>query len=123
MKLSERVAAATGPDRELDEAIADAIYTNKRRTCIAGLSDDEGGMWMWETPDGHIQNALRFTASMDAVMAIAPEGRRMTVQQRRSYEPFWVCFMRDGGTEFDATGKNDSLVLAALEAILQARNL
>jgi hypothetical protein len=66
---------ATGPDREIDEAIADALFTEKQRHCVKGLSDEEGGQWFWRNPDGSIGTALRFTASLDAAVTLVPEGR------------------------------------------------
>lgn len=55
----------------LDEAISDALCKRKFRTCIAGLPDEQGGMWMYEF-DGHAaSSALRVTASLDAALALA----------------------------------------------------
>lgn len=62
-----------------------------------------------------------YTRSIDAALSLVPTGRRLVVQQRRSYEPFWVSFMLDGGTEYDATGRAKTLALAITAAALRAR--
>lgn len=54
-----------------------------------------------------------------AALSLIREPRRMSVQQRRSYEPYWVSFMLDGGTEYDATGKAKTLGLAIAAAALR----
>jgi hypothetical protein len=61
-----------------------------------------------------------YTASVDAALSLMPAGRRMSVQQRRSYEPIWVSFMVDGSTEYDATGRAKTLALAITAASLRA---
>lgn len=71
-KLSERVERAEGASLELDEAIADALFSEKQRHCIKGLSDEEGGAWFWRNPDGSIGTALRFTDSIDAALTLVP---------------------------------------------------
>ena len=74
LALAERCEAATGRDRELDDAIATALFEDKQRACIKGLTDEAGGMWMFRYPDGSIGSALRFTASIDAALTLVPEG-------------------------------------------------
>lgn len=55
----------------LDEMISDALCKSKFRTCIAGLPDEQGGLWMYEF-DGHApSSALRVTQSLDAALAMA----------------------------------------------------
>lgn len=77
--LIERLEALEAPCRECDEAICDLLFTERQRTCIKGLSDEEGGMNMWRYPNGHIANALRFTTSLDAAMTLVPEGHSWSV--------------------------------------------
>lgn len=74
LALAARVEAAEGADRDLDDAIATAIYSEPERHCTKGLSDEAGGMWMFRYPNGSIGSSLRFTASLDAAMALLPEG-------------------------------------------------
>ena len=55
----------------LDEIIISALCRSKFRTCIAGLPDEKGGLWMYEF-DGHApSSALRVTQSLDAALALA----------------------------------------------------
>ena len=74
LDLAARCEAATGADRELNDAIASEIFTGKHRVRIAGLSDEAGGLWLFTYPNGSIGSALRFTASLDAAMSLVPEG-------------------------------------------------
>ena len=131
--LAARVEALTGPDREVDEAIADLVYTNKRRTCIAGLSDEDGGMWMWETPDGHIQNALRFTFSLDAAMTLVPKGMGFDLNRywiAGADGPVWSSEIATGGLPdkprkvfdcYDRPSAALAVAAAALRAIAKER--
>jgi|SRR5882672_4060965 len=68
--LAELVEALKGPDREVDDAIATALFSDKHRGCIEGLSDEAGGMWMFRYPNGAIGSSLRFTGSLDAAMTL-----------------------------------------------------
>jgi len=72
IELAARVEAATGLNLELDDAIAEAIFTGKHRCCIKGLTDEAGGMWMFTYPDGSVGSSLRFTASLDAATSLFP---------------------------------------------------
>ena len=58
-ELIERLEKATGPDRELDEAVERAIF-------------DEGKEWR----SAHLPY---FTASLDAALTLVPEGYRWLV--------------------------------------------
>jgi len=71
MTLIERLEALSGPDREVDEAIADALFPPAP---FAQLKDAPipTGCRMWQQ-NGHIQSALRYTASIDAAMTLVPE--------------------------------------------------
>jgi hypothetical protein len=65
--LAERCEAATGPDRELDCAIAVAL----------GRTDEGGSGFHRTFPDDSVfeqVRALLFTASLDAAMTLVPEG-------------------------------------------------
>ena len=113
--LIERIESATGADRGLDDAIAEAIFTGKHRTCIKGLSDEAGGMWMFTYPDGSIGSSLRFTASVDAALTLVPEHTHFSL-------------ITDGAVRFIASvsgfidGANTP-ALAICAAALKARNL
>jgi hypothetical protein len=69
--LITRLEEAAEGSRELDEAIYDALGATKVRSCIAGLSDDVGGMWMYEIPGHNPSTALHVTTSLDAALALA----------------------------------------------------
>lgn len=71
--LASQVESASGPDRELDDAIAEALFTGKHRVCVKGLSGAAGGMWMFTYPNGSIGSSLRFTGSIDAARTLVPE--------------------------------------------------
>lgn len=74
-ELADRVEALSGPDRDVDDAIATAIYSEPERHCIKGLSDEAGGMWMFRYPNGSVGSSLRFTGSLDAAMTLVPGGK------------------------------------------------
>lgn len=66
--LARRCEEATGPDRELDEAIRDAVFDVRN-----------SGPYYWlESPTGEIVGAdtqpRHYTASLDAAMTLVPEG-------------------------------------------------
>lgn len=69
--LITRLEEAAEGSRELDEAIHDLLCASKFRTCIKGLSDDDGGLWMYEFPGHRASSALRVTTSLDAALALA----------------------------------------------------
>lgn len=71
--LIAKIEGAAEGSRELDDEIATLIFTDKRRTCIKGLSDEAGGMWMFRYPNGSIGSSLRFTGSLDAALTLVPE--------------------------------------------------
>lgn len=136
--LIERIEAGGGRCRAIDATIYHDLlgfcrHANKERT---GAQSDTGfdcmdcGADSWGNKSrkggypvgqGLHDSAPRYTASIDAALSLVPAGRRMVVQQRRSYEPFWVSFMLDGGTEYDATGRAKTLALAIAAAALRAR--
>jgi len=74
LKLADRIEALQVSDREMDDTIAEALFTGKHRVCVKGLSDEAGGMWMFTYPDGSIGSSLRFTGSLDAAITLVPEG-------------------------------------------------
>jgi len=131
-ELIAALEAAEGPSRELDDVIATAIFTDKRRTCIKGLSDEAGGMWMFRYPDGSIGSSLRFTASIDAAMMLVPEGWAVeragwhNLANPSAYFELWEYTQLDNGGWFhisdnrraqgEASTPANALVIAALRA-------
>lgn len=70
-ELIERLEAATGPDRELDAAIAEAVgHTVKYDK--ADLRDTTP--WYQPVPDYSWQPVPQFSASIDAALTLVPEG-------------------------------------------------
>lgn len=72
LELAERCEQATGPDRELDAAAHEA----------AGLPFV---MEYWTesdtTPQRNLSHVPRYTASLDAVLTLVPEGRDFTLDR------------------------------------------
>lgn len=65
---------------------------------------------------------LAAEAYESAALMLIPAGRRMSVQQRRSYEPIWVSFTTDDRpTDYTASGKADTLTLAITAAALRLK--
>ena len=64
-ELAARCEAATGPDREIDAAIA--------RCFCHDVESDDGEFW-WGPYDATPERVPDFTASLDAAMTLVPEG-------------------------------------------------
>lgn len=67
LKLAERIGQATGPDREIDAAVA-RCFSNS-------VESDDGDFW-WGSHDEPPQRVPAFTDSIDAAMTLVPEGIR-----------------------------------------------
>jgi len=81
-KLSDRVAALTGSDREVDHDIYEAITGKCSHRHIMTI-DGDGDCWSEvcsrcceEEPD-HVTRA--YTGSIDAAMTLVPEGREAEI--------------------------------------------
>lgn len=72
--LIERLEKATGPNRELDEAIALAVLSAGGEVRLLGMADDDPPLKMFTYPDGSKGTALRYTSSLDAALTLVPEG-------------------------------------------------
>lgn len=70
-ELACRVEGLSGPDREVDELVADALFERSRFAQLADAPIGTGCMMWWQ--DGHEQSALRYTASLDAAMTLVKE--------------------------------------------------
>ncbi len=85
----EKLAAATGPDREIDQELAK----------IAGWVEIEvaPGIRSCREPDGRkrphglVAWAPHYTASIDAAMTLVPEGWRLDWLQHMLDQPLWTC--------------------------------
>lgn len=122
--LAVRVEAATGADRELDEAIAEALgWSRIPNPTFAG-----GLVGRWAKPDGSWtghNGPPQYTASIDAAMSLVPEGWRWTIFHEGvvSLKPD-VAFCghpkhRQNGIEKRADAATPALALTA--AALRAR--
>ena len=65
------------------------------------------------------EQAPRYMSSVDAALTLLPPNVRKSVQQRRSYEPIWFAFYRDGDTKCNS-GKAPTLARAITAACLRA---
>lgn len=106
----------------LDEIVIYALCKSRFRTCIAGLPDDQGGLWMYEF-DGHApSSALRVTQSLDAALALAERvlpGKFWTVYAAYRIEgrmTYGVNLDDDSDTSYSKTP-----ALALCIAILKAK--
>lgn len=117
LELADACEKASGPDRKLDERIADILFTEKQWHCVKGLSDEDGGAWFWRNPDGSIGTALRFTASLDAAMTLVPEGWLRSTSNEIGYEE---ASLNNHVIQRTAWGCADSAALALTAAALRA---
>lgn len=116
LKLADRIEALQVSDREMDDTIAEALFTGKHRVCVKGLSDEAGGMWMFTYPDGSIGSSLRFTGSLDAAMTLVPEGWEFSLDNWSGSETFGPCVCDMGDDmrpEFNSEAKTLALALCA----------
>ena len=108
-ELAERCEKATGPDRELDAAIAKALGLPHGRE--TGWSNSENGdYWVVD------ECAKPFTASLDAAMMLVPEGWEWSLENTggETFGPFVAKF----GQLRDVEAK--TLPLAICAAALRA---
>ena len=109
--LIGRLAAATGPDRELDVEIA--------RAC--GYSGDFG----WFTPPGggRLVRCPKFTASIDAALTLLPEGKMWLFGHLDPEDMRFFATITDGRVLGDETwrGFHATPAIALVLAILKAR--
>lgn len=117
IELAERVEAATGPDRELDKAIAEHALgwqpPVKNGSC--GPNYSGRGAYEWHDAAGEANGFYvpSYTASLDAAMSLVPEG-------------WWVTLTTDGGARASlhnhewlmaAHGRNPARGMAATPAL------
>lgn len=71
LALADRVEACTGPDREIDNAIWDAVYRGPPLEChCTGACNPISPNYL-----GACVVVPHYTASIDAAMTLVPEGR------------------------------------------------
>jgi hypothetical protein len=120
LQLAERCEKATGPDRELDAEIAEAVGAKHGRE--TGWCNSENG-------DYYVidECAASYTASLDAAMTLVPEGWETSIYigGENANVQMETPAMRDewfdeGGGPIDGTAPTPALVLCA--AALRAQN-
>lgn len=128
--IIERVEAASGPDRELDGLIAvatfqtvstddDLIYARKRDP---GEDATHPGHYFIKSRSGaQAVSAPAYTSSLDAVMALMPDGHTYDIGDCNEDNLPWACVTRMSGDCPDYAATGATVVLAWLSAILQAR--
>ena len=99
--LIERVETATGPDRDIDFAVAAAV----------GWPD---------SPHSH-QHARRYTEHLDAAVSLVPEGWGYELRRGHSGERRALCRMWDGRGIWTGGTVAATPALALVAAALRAR--
>ena len=128
LELAAACEAATGPDRELDIAIAEAIgivpASYERAVCHG-----KPMMYYWSVSDSHAPHIIpdKFTASLDAAVSLMPEGWRVaSLFQRNCRLPNWIWKAELWHPEADQNVRGiarnaDLAALALCAAALRAR--
>lgn len=121
LELAERCERATGPDREMDAAIATALGF-----APAGAELRDGSL-SWKKPaqtergfnywKWYVHRAATYTASLDAAMTLVPEGHNWAVESDSDGVGAW-CYDKNAhntGPQIAATPAL-ALTVAALRA-------
>lgn len=126
-ELLERLEKAEAGSAELDEEIHGLLCASKYRTCIAGLPDAVGGLWMYEFAGHNPSSALRCTTSLDAALALAervlPGWSRGVFEDEPGNRPPWLATLTevcDARAVEEHEGAGATAPLALCLAILRA---
>lgn len=116
LALAEQCENASGPDRVLDAAIM-GLFTNS--------VESDNGEWWWGPHDAPPQRVPAFTASLDAALALVPEGMAWSVGQNVHHK-HWLARVQiidaDGGpTSVGRCEGAATPALALCAAALRAR--
>lgn len=119
-RLIEHLGTAHGPDPELDALIELETMPAymKTRTPEGYVQVNRKGTVLcpvWE--DWQPRGAPRYTASLDAALALVPEGWELTLRNRRDLQPEKGC-MADVGKY---RGTAETIPVALCIAVLKAR--
>jgi hypothetical protein len=125
--LADRVEGASGPDRELDDAIYTAIVGGCLHTPVVKMVEVEPGERepmtvcnkCFTTAVGVPRHC--YTTSLDAALTLVPEGWFPWVGKNRGSTPEWSSDIRapTGGYGVEADAATSALALTA--AALRAR--
>lgn len=128
LELAARCEAATGPDRELDEAVWEGLGNcSHKRTKYYFIEDgndyDSGHTCLDCGKDTYgVSKALAYTASLDAAMTLVPEGCGFAIRHhpeliRKTWCEVWSHEYADPGNDppdwFKASGATPALALTA----------
>lgn len=120
-ELIEKLEKATGPDRDLDEAISAALFPQHE---FMQLKDAPKGVGcvMYRWPDGQQVSALRATSSIDAGVKLCelvlPDFHWTVYSRCHEHGPRAVLVSPEFRKQFGENGKTP--VLALLITILRA---
>jgi hypothetical protein len=116
--LIARLEAATGPDRDLDLGILNALYGNDWRWVDderEWVTTDEYGVG---APGNPVCSLLPYTASLDAAMTLVPEGTAVVIGWGQTPDTRPWARLAKPWNGADATGATPAIALciAALKA-------
>jgi hypothetical protein len=129
LDLIERLEKATGPDRDLDLAIFIAItgkvwvpsHNLASENVLEDLSEDVLIRMEREGEFREVERLLRYTASLNAALTLAPEG--LVANFGNDVGPCWAAVWRDtaGYDGYPHQAQAPSMPLALCIAALRAR--
>lgn len=127
LELADGCEKATGPDRELDCAIYNAIPDGPNHKAERlpmekwGDRFDDGWHTMWaDREDKYPEQLKRYTASLDAAMTLVPEGFRRSIEDMdEGTPPLCRLELHNGDDEFWSRALTWPLAICA--AALKAR--
>lgn len=115
MELAAKIEAAAGPDRELDKAIALALF-DREEADVPGFIHAGAREAYVDLLERTVTGA-RFTASLDAAMTLVPEAAGFSVQHMG--HPCLAFVQMPGHAEVSSDAATPALALCA--AALRAR--
>jgi hypothetical protein len=117
LKLAERCEAATGPDRELDKLIHEALGNCvHRETEYYAVQSDTGFTCKACRKDTYGFTIPKYSASLDAAMTLVPEGWAWSLNSGAAGECFARVSPKSRLTVVDAATPALALCAAALSA-------
>lgn len=135
LRLAERVEGLDGPDRETDLLIMcaldlrpDWLRSSKGHMWVDRWGDNPVARWCDErrkegTGNPSVDDGLKFTASLDAAMALIEDGDEWSLSTIYNIARAEVGINRDHQTSWPGRGEHEGCnpILALLSAALRAR--